>query len=368
MDIVIYIILAVLLVGIGAIAYVLFLLSQKMQNLTVKEDTQTLLLLKQSIDTLGQNSVKNMNDVTKNLLQQLNDVTRQVDSRLKENQNLFTESNKTIGDRLDNAAKAYVAVHNKLSSLEEANKRIYDVGRDISSLQEILKAPKLRGALGELFLGDILHQILPKDRFQTQYTFKSGEVVDAIIKFKDEIMVSVDAKFPLESFRRMLDAQEEDAKKAAKKEFIKSVKNRIQEISEKYILPDEGTMDFAMMYIPAENVYYEIIIKDEEQNHLMQFAFDKHVIPVSPNSFYAYLQTILLGLKGMQVEQSTKEILTHLAQLQVNFTKFQEEYELVGKHLNHAKNSYDGSARRLEKLEDKMGTDMSKIEAPKTLI
>ncbi|TAJ77278.1 DNA recombination protein RmuC, partial [bacterium] len=227
---------------------------------------------------------------------------------------------------------------------------------DIASLQEILRAPKLRGGLGEYFLADLLGQILPPDHFSMQFAFRSGEKVDAVVKIGGSL-VPVDSKFPLENFKRMLDAVAEDEKGKARKQFASDVKKHIDVIAAKYILPDEGTYDFALMYIPAENVYYETIIKDDAgggDKSLSHYALSKKVIPVSPNSFYAYLQAIVLGLKGMKIEERAKEIIQYLSRLEGDFSRFKEEFNLVGKHLGHAQSSYQGAEKRLDQFGQKL--------------
>ena len=287
---------------------------------------------------------------------QLGQVTSQVNTRLGQVTDQLQKSTGDLNTRLDNAAKVVSDVSKGLGGLSEATKKVFEVGKDIASLQEILRSPKLRGGLGELFLGDLLAQILPPAHFTLQHRFKSGEVVDAVIRLGQNL-VPVDAKFPLENFKRVIEVSSEEEQRAAKRKFISDVKKHIDAISGKYILPDEGTFDFALMYIPAENVYYELIIKDEAMDTdkgLLNYAFAKRVIPVSPNSFYAYLQTILLGLKGMHIEERAQDILTNLARLSGDFRKFQEEFELVGKHLTNTKSRYDEADKKLAKFEDKL--------------
>jgi len=287
---------------------------------------------------------------------QLGQVTSQVNTRLGQVTEQLQKSTGDLNTRLDKAATVIQDVTKNLGSLGEATKRVFEVGKDIASLQEILRSPKLRGGLGELFLGDLLGQILPPAHFTLQHRFKSGEAVDAVIRLGRNL-VPVDAKFPLENFKRVVEVSSEDERKAAKRKFVADVKKHIDAIAGKYILPDEGTFDFALMYIPAENVYYEIIIKDEAvdtDKGLLNYAFAKRVIPVSPNSFYAYLQTILLGLKGMHIEARAQEILTSLARLSGDFRKFQEEFELVGKHLTNTKSRYDEADKKLAKFDDKL--------------
>jgi DNA recombination protein RmuC len=287
---------------------------------------------------------------------QLGQVTSQVNTRLGQVTDQLQKSTGDLNTRLDNAAKVVADVSKGLGGLSEATKKVFEVGKDIASLQEILRSPKLRGGLGELFLGDLLAQILPPAHFTLQHRFKSGEVVDAVIRLGQNL-VPVDAKFPLENFKRVIEVSSEEEQRAAKRKFIADVKRHIDAISGKYILPDEGTFDFALMYIPAENVYYELIIKDEAMDTdkgLLNYAFAKRVVPVSPNSFYAYLQTILLGLKGMHIEERAQDILTNLARLSGDFRKFQEEFELVGKHLTNTKSRYDEADKKLAKFEDKL--------------
>jgi DNA recombination protein RmuC len=188
----------------------------------------------------------------------------------------------------------------QLGQVAEMATRMESLGREIEELQGILKAPKLRGNMGEASLEEFLRQVLPPGAFEIQHRFAGGQAVDAVIRLRDHL-VPVDAKFPLESFQRMVGAEDDTARKTARKEFEKSVKGRIDEIADKYIRPGEGTFEFALMYIPAENVYYEVIIKDEnlgDQGSLLAYATSRRVVPVSPNSFFAYLSTIATGLKG----------------------------------------------------------------------
>lgn len=304
---------------------------------------------------------------TQTMLQQMNAVSNILDTRLQENSRVNERTHQSVGERLDNAAKVINKVTDRLSSLEEANKKIYEVGKDISSLQEILRAPKLRGNLGELFLGDLLSQIFPKENFSLQYKFSTGAVVDAVIHLRDRLMVPVDAKFPLENFRRVLEAENDEEQIKAKKLFSSDVKRHIDDISAKYILPDEGTFDFALMYVPAENVYYEVIVKDQDDKSISQYALSKRVIPVSPNSFYIYLQAILLGLRGLQIEKGAKEILGTIGRLQSDFQKFGDDYTLVGTHLSRAQNSFTSSEKRLSRFKDKLETIELTTEQVKSL-
>ena len=316
-----------------------------------KSETPSLLLMQNQIDQLRLQFSQSLDNSTQSIQQQLGQLLGQVQQRLSENADVLSQTQQNLGERLDNAARVVGSVQRSLGGLEEANRKIYEVGKDIASLQEILRAPKLRGGLGEFLLEDLLGQILPAQHFSMQYGFRSGEKVDAVVKLGDSL-VPVDAKFPLENFKRILETTGDEERTRAKRQFISDVKKHVDAIAAKYILPDEGTFDFALMYIPAENVYYETIIKDDapEDRSLSQYALGKHVIPVSPNSFYAYLQAIVLGLKGMKIEDRAKEIVAYLSRLQGDFQKFRDEFTLLGKHLGHAQASFQNADRRLEQF------------------
>jgi DNA recombination protein RmuC len=223
----------------------------------------------------------------------------------------------------------------------------------------------MRGGLGEYFLGDLLGQILPAKHFTTQHTFKTGNTVDAVIRLGGKL-VPVDSKFPLENFRRVVEAKSDDERRASKKKFVSDVKKHVDAIAGKYILPDEDTYDFALMYVPAENVYYEIIVKDEGgdgENGLTEYALKRRVIPVSPNSFYAYLQAIILGLRGFEIEENARLIMQNLARLQGDFGRFREDFELLGKHLSNTRTKFEDAEKRLTRFQDKLGS-VSEAEKP----
>ena len=327
------------LLGFFVIAILIFFFSRKTNDSVSRESEEKINALRREwSDTLSKN--------TELILKQLNESAK-VQQMVSNN----------MGERLDNAAKVFGDVKKSLGSLDEKTQQIYEVGKDIASLQEILRAPKMRGGLGELFLESLLEQIMPrKDFYELQHCFKTGERVDAVIKIGSRL-VPVDSKFPLESFKRFVDVQTDEEKRRAKKEFIKAVNTHIDDIAAKYILPDEGTYDFALMYIPAENVYYETIIKDEgfgEERSIFSHAISKKVIPVSPNSFYAYLQVIILGMKGLKVEEKAQEVIKMLITLKGSLGKFTEDFEVMGTHIDNMKSSYERAVKSLDKFEDKL--------------
>jgi DNA recombination protein RmuC len=212
--------------------------------------------------------------------------------------------------------------------------------------------------MGEFFLEDLLRQILPAEHYRTQHAFRSGEAVDAVIRL-GESLVCVDSKFPLESFVRLIQLPEADAeaKRREKKAFVAAIKRHADSIAKKYILPDEGTYDFALMYIQAENVYYETILRDEEEGEtLHSYLLGKRVIPVSPSSLYAYLQVIVLGLRGLKVESHARKLAQDLSRLGGELGRFRSEYSVLGRHLRNASGSYDEGAKRLEKFEGRLSS------------
>jgi DNA recombination protein RmuC len=281
--------------------------------------------------------------------EQLRGITEQVNRQL-------LDSSGEISKRLDNAARVIGDVQKNIGELSEASKQIFEVGKNIATLQEILQPPKLRGGLGEQFLGELLSQVLPPQFFTLQYMFSSGERVDAVVRLGEKI-VPVDSKFPLDNFKRIIECKTEEERKTCQKLFYRDVKKHIDDIASKYIVPREGTYDFALMYIPAENVYYETITKDDsfgEEKGILNYALRKKVIPVSPNLFFAYLQVIVLGLKGLQIEKDAQKILALLASLKKDLGGFQEDFQLVGKHITNAMNKFEEARRRLDKFNFKL--------------
>ena len=276
-------------------------------------------------------------------------ISSQVNERLNQMNQSIQEANKIIGQNLGSATAVFGNVKEQLGKLEETNKQIIAISRDISSLQELLRAPKFRGAMGETLLENLLSQVLPKEHYQAQYHFKNGDTVDAVIRL-GERLVPVDAKFSLENFQKMIEAADEPTKDSFRKKFIQDIKNRINEIAAKYILPAENTYDFALMYIPAENVYYEVIIKED----IFSYSMSKKVIPVSPNTFYAYLQVICLGLRGLKVEENAKLILKSLSALSIETDKFKEDFNILGSHLVNAKTKYEDAQKRFDKVSERL--------------
>lgn len=294
------------------------------------------------------------------LQSQVAQLSQQLNERMKETSSTLSSTQAAVGQRLDNATAMVGLIERKLGQLEESSKQIYALGEGLQELRDVLKSPKLRGNMGEYFLEDLLRQILPQEHYRTQHSFRSGEVVDAVIQLGDSL-VSVDSKFPLESFVRLVQLPEADVelRKKEKRAFVAAIKRHADSISKKYILPSEGTFDFALMYIPAENVYYETIIREDaigDEGSLYTYLLSRKVIPVSPNSLYAYLQVIVLGLRGLKVEQHAQKIAQDLQRLGGELGRFRDEYGVLGRHLRNAAGSYEEGGKRLEKFHGRLAS------------
>lgn len=345
---VVIIAVAVLLIG-GVIVWAVSFFQARLRTFEEKRS-----MLEREVSNLGQGMRQDIHQFSTTLFQQFHNMQTTLDKRLNDN----TER---LDKRLNDAGRQFLDVRERLAEMGKTNEQILEVTKDVASLQDILKAPKIRGGFGEAMLGDILSQMLPADCYVLQHMFKTGETVDALITLRGG-SISVDSKFPLENFKRVISLENEADRASARRQFIADVKKHVDAISAKYILPSEGTLDWALMYIPAENVYYEVIIKDEDHQGLYEYFNKKRVIPVSPNSFYAYLKTIMFGLQGMQIEKRAKEMFVQLERLGQDFGKFNEEFELVGKHLGNANKKYEDAEKRLVRLGDQM--ERTRLAAP----
>jgi len=263
---------------------------------------------------------------------------------LKSQQQASQSMSKAINERLDNAARVIAQVQKNIGEMSE-------IGRGMKDLQEFLRSPKLRGNIGEQVLTQLLGQMLPKQSFYLQYAFKSGVTVDAAIKTASGI-IPVDSKFPMENFRKMSAAKTDEEKKEAEKEFVRDVKNHIESIASKYILTEEGTIDYALMYIPSEAVYYEIVNNPD----LFDFAGKKRVLPVSPMTFYAYLKAILMSFEGQKIEQRAKQILAAIRAVQKDYQKVDDNLSVLGKHIQNAYNQMSNVMSGFTQLGQKLSS------------
>jgi DNA recombination protein RmuC len=272
----------------------------------------------------------------------------------EQSDSLAKEVGQQVGQQIADTTKVFGEVSKSLGELKQQTQQMQEVGKNISSLQDLLRAPKFRGGFGELLLERLLADIgLPRDNYSLQYRFRNGEAVDAVIRIGGKL-VPIDSKFPIEDFQRILTVESEEEQAPLRKQFIRRIKNHIDNVT-KYILPDENTFDFALMYIPAENVYYETILRGHaEGSEIYSYSLQKRVIPVSPNSLYAYLRVIILGLKGLHIEKTARDILAHLGRLQDDLQDFKGDYDTLGGHIRHAAQKYDEADRKLTKFGDKL--------------
>lgn len=250
---------------------------------------------------------------------------------------ILQENSRQLNDRLDNAAKVIGEVQKNLGEMSE-------VGRGLKSLQQFLQSPKLRGGIGEEIMSQMIGQTFPKNAFHLQYRFKSGSIVDAVLK-TDAGLLCIDSKFPLENFEAMAKGEE-----VAKRSFISDVKKHISDISRKYILPEEGTMDFALMYIPSEVVYYEVVNSKE----LTSTARASHVYPVSPSTFYAHLQVLLASFQGKELEAKSRQVFQLLQAIQKDYSKVDENLGVLGRHLTNAHNQMGNVSQTFGSLGQKL--------------
>jgi DNA recombination protein RmuC len=266
-----------------------------------------------------------------------------------------------VDRRLEHASKQTNAIHEKLGDVGRATTILAEQAKELGQLQQVLRPPKARGGFGELLLGNLLRDRLPPQAYELQYGFKSGERVDAIVRA--DRLAPIDAKFPLDNFERLVDAQDDAQRELYEKAFARDVKGHIDAIASKYIRPDEGTYDFAFMYLPAEAIYYELVCG--KTGALLGYAHEKRVLPVSPTTLTAYLQVVLLVLRGLQIEQHAQEVMAYCAQLQKDFSKFKDDFDLVGKHLGNAQNKFTDAEKRLDKFETKLerASESPEVEA-----
>jgi len=293
-----------------------------------------------------------LNSVMTDVGNRLDAINRQVAERLNENATALRSGTKEVNDRIAGVQSTFAGLQRQVGEMTEQARQLGELSRTVSDLQNVLSAPKLRGGFGEVQLETLLEMVFAREQFAMQYRFPSGDQADAVLFFPQG-MVAIDSKFPLENFRRMSSAGEAE-KKSLRREFLRDVKKRIDEIAGKYIRPDQNTLPFALMYVPAENVYYEAIIRDEEGNDVHEYCAQRRVMPVSPNTLYGYLQTISVGLKSMQINERAKSVLQDIQSLQIEMRKFGDLYGKLGTHLKNAARSYEDSTREFDRVESRV--------------
>lgn len=289
--------------------------------------------LRRELKAVRESQMQNQSD---KVLAMLND-------NMKGMQERMDKTSESLNSRLDRAAQVISQVNKELGSMSE-------IGRGLKDFQAFLSSPKLRGNIGEQILYDAIDQVFSAQQYEKQFKFKEGQVVDAVIRTSDSI-IPIDSKFPMESFKVMYEAGSDDERSRCAREFVKSVKKHIDDVGRKYILPHEGTVDFAVMYVPSENVYYEIVANNDE---LMDFARERKVLLVSPNSFFHFLRVILMGLERGKIQEQAQKIWELLKGIQQENVKFAESLNLVNRHLTNAKNALDTATVEYTKFSNKI--------------
>lgn len=313
------------------VVLIYFLLRQKSGE--KQEDNQSILMIQ---------------DQLKEMRQTLQNFGSQVDSKMSNSAKMFQQ-------QFAQSAKIVRDVTERLTKLDETNKQVMNVTDQLQGLEDVLKNPKHRGVLGEYFLENVLKNVLPPKNFQMQYEFKNGDIVDAAVFIKDKI-IPIDSKFSLENYNRILQEKDGIRREELEKQFKADLKDRIDETA-KYIRPNENTMDFAFMFIPAEGIYYDLLINQVgaikvNTRDLIEYAFkEKHVIIVSPTSFFAYLQTVLQGLRALQIEESAKEIRKYVEMLQKHLLSYDEYMKKLGNNLGTTVNAYNRASKEFGKID-----------------
>jgi DNA recombination protein RmuC len=247
--------------------------------------------------------------------------------------------------------QAATQIVEQLTKLDGTAAQMLQQAGNLSKLEQALRPPKARGGFGEILLGKLLADSLPADAYQLQFTFRSGDRVDAVIKASEKLL-PVDSKFPLDNFERLVNTEDDAERLLHERAFARDVKGHVDAIASKYVRPAENTFDFAFMYLPSESVYYELV--NGRTGGLYGYALGKRVFPVSPSTFHAFMLVIVMGLRGMQIERHAQEVMSYCAQLAKDFERFRDDFETVGTHIGHAQKKYGEADRRLGKLETQL--------------
>jgi DNA recombination protein RmuC len=339
----------ILIIGIGA---VIFFINKKISELKKPEDDRSLLLLQQQMNQLSQTLDKKLSesfDISRNQFQQSSQFI----------QGLSKESRELLNEVSKQSSMMIRDVTEKLTKLDETNRQVVDFSSQLKNLQDILRNPKQRGVLGEYYLEETLKNVLPPNSYQMQYKFKDGTIVDAAIFLKEDgkvkNVIPVDSKFSLETYEKILNCSDGEARVELEKQFKSDLKNRIDETS-KYIKPSEKTTEFALMFIPSESIYYDLLVNrigsiQVSSRDLIEYAFrEKRVVIVSPTTFFAYLQSILQGLNALKIQETAKEIQKFVERLGRHLKNYDDYIEKVGINLTTTVNSYNKANKEFAKI------------------
>ena len=329
-----YILIGLLVIIIIGMAGLLFVINARMSELRQRSSVD---LLKTDVVELGR-TVQQLSQTMSDKLERSN-----------------TQVQTSVHKQLSESAKLVADVTQRLTKLDETNRRVVDVATELKTLQNVLANPKQRGVFGEFYLESVLENVLPPNQYQMQYGFKDGVIVDAAVVLDKGKILPIDSKFSLENYNRMVNAADKAQRDALLTKVKADLKGRIDETA-KYIRPSEGTMDFAFMFIPSESLYYDLLIgtvgSGSSARDLIEYAFrDKRVIIVSPTSFLAYLQTVLQGLRSLQIEEQARDIQVRVGQLGAHIRKFDELLGKMGRSLSTTVNHYNNSYKELAKID-----------------
>lgn len=350
-----------ILLGVVLLAVNAFVVFQLLKPKPVKnESAESMLMLQQQLQDLTKTMDARMGQTADKMYESMRDQSSQ-------SQRLIQEVNKQVNEQLRDVVA-------RTTEVSESSKQVFAVADQLKELQNILKNPKQRGILGEYYLETVLQNVLPPESFQMQYGFPNGEIVDAVVFVKGKI-IPIDSKFSLENYNRFAEAEDGVEKNQFEKAFVNDLKLRITETA-KYIRPTEGTTDFAFMFIPHEGIYYDLLsnkVGAGEDNLIQRSAGKYKVIIVSPTSFLAYLQTVLQGLKAMEIEERAQDIIKNVEKLSTHIARYDDYYHKLGKTLETTVNHYNNGYKELGKIDkdimritgESVEVEMLSLEKPK---
>jgi len=326
---------------------------QSRQNGAIESQMNELRRDLQTIATSQAQSTGKLETIAKSVAQRLDSVTPALQDAIKNSAQITgqmtSDAQTKMADELKNTRDQISQIQRQLGEVQQAGKQMSQTAQ---TLESILGGAKSRGSLGEVTLERLLEDSLPSAQYVMQYKFSSGEVADAVIKLRDKKLMVIDSKFPLDAYRRISTEGEE-----ARRAFITAVKGHVDSITKKYIVPDEGTLDVALMFVPSESVYYELLMTtDSKGQPLDAYCRDKKVIAVSPNTLYAHLCVIAMGLRGMQIEENARRLLESLSGMEKQLEKFTDKFGTLGTHLKNAQQSYSESDKLFEKAQNTLQT------------
>lgn len=370
MEVFLMIIVVILGLAVVAGAVMIVNLSRRLNDKQTSQSEVNLLKtdlveLNKSLMAMQAQFGENLSNLNQKVGENLTSLNEKVSEKLERNN---AQMQTSMTKQLSESAKIVDEVSKRLTKLDETNRRVVDVADELKTLQNVLQNPKQRGVFGEFYLESVLDNVLPPKNFQTQYRFKSGVIADAVIFLDRNKILPIDSKFSLENYNRMIQAEDKTERERLLNLVKQDLKGRIDETS-KYILPEEGTMDFAFMFIPSESLYYDLLINNVgnsgSSRDLIEYAFrDKRVIIVSPTSFMAYLQTVLQGLRSLQIEEQAKDIQIRVGKLGDHIRKFDDLMNKMGKSLSTTVNHYNNSYKELNKIDK----DVVKISGGQAVI